>query len=145
MSFCSQGARKEAIRLSDKEQGLFWWGDLYSISKDKDKDKEAKAQNKTGIIFFLDYLPLKKEGPSKHFFEVTISLLGIPCKQCGNIFGIFDNLLFLINLHFSVVGTFDIDNNFQWNVVLFINESLQKKRMYMFQFSDDCQSDTITY
>ena len=40
MSFCSQGARKEAIRLSDKEQGLFWWGDLYSISKDKDKGKD---------------------------------------------------------------------------------------------------------
>ena len=57
---------------------------------------------------------------------------------------IFDNL-FLIDLHFSVVGTFDVDNNFQWNVVLFLNESLQKKRMYMFQFSDDCQSDTTTY
>ena len=53
--------------------------------------------------------------------------------------------LFLSNLQFSVVGTFDVDNNFQWNVVLFINESLQKKRMYMFQFSDDGQSDTPTY
>ena len=59
--------------------------------------KKAKDQNKTKIIFFLYYLPLKKEGPSKHFFEVTISLLGIPCKQCGNIFRIFDNLLFLID------------------------------------------------
>ena len=45
MSFCSQGARKEAIRLSDKEQGLFWWGDLYSISKDKDKDKGIDKDN----------------------------------------------------------------------------------------------------
>ena len=45
MSFCSQGARKEAIRLSDKEQGLFWWGDLYSISKDKDKDKGKDKDN----------------------------------------------------------------------------------------------------
>ena len=42
--------------------------------------------------------------------------------------------LFLSNLRFSVVGTFDVDNNFQWNVVLFINESLQKKECICFSF-----------
>ena len=33
-----------------------------------------------------------------------------------------------------MVGTFDIDNNFQWNVVLFINESLQEKECICFSF-----------
>ena len=62
---------------------------------------------------FLSRLSVHQErGAQQIFFEVTISLLRIPCRQCGNIFGIFDNLLFLIYLHFSVVGTFDVDNNF---------------------------------
>ena len=30
-----------------------------------------------------------------HFFKVTISLLRIPFRQCGNMFGIFDNFLLL--------------------------------------------------
>ena len=67
MSFCSQGARKEAIRLSDKEQGLFWWGDLYSISKDKDKGKDKDNDNdedkdkfKEDGIFGVDSLHLSE-------------------------------------------------------------------------------------
>ena len=67
---------------------------------------------KTKMIFFLDYLRPQARGANKHFFEVTISLLGIPCRQCGNILGIFDNLLLSINLQISVVGTFDADNKF---------------------------------
>ena len=62
-----------------------------------------------------DFLPRlsapQERGPQQTFFEVTISLLGIPCRQCG-IFGIFDNLLFLIDLQISVVGTYDVDTNF---------------------------------
>ena len=84
--------------------------------------------------FFLPRLSAPQErGAQETFFEVTISLLGIPCRQCGNIFGIFDNLLFLINLQISVEGTFDADMNFYWNMMLFINESLQKK-MYVSVF-----------
>ena len=63
---------------------------------------------------FLPRLSAPQEGgPQQTFcFEVTISLLGIPCRQCGNILEIFDNLLFSINLQISVVGTFDADNKF---------------------------------
>ena len=34
----------------------------------------------------------------------------------------------------SVVGTFDVDTNFQWNVVSLITESLQKKECICFTF-----------
>ena len=82
MSFCSQGARKEAIRLSDKEQGLFWWGDLYSISKDKDKDKdEDKDKFKEDGIFGVDSLHVSEGAVPPQPSEQLASCVQILMEQ----------------------------------------------------------------
>ena len=84
MSFCSQGARKEAIRLSDKEQGLFWWGDLYSISKDKDKDKdkdEDKDKFKEESIFDVDSLHVSEGAVPSQPSEQLASCVQILMEQ----------------------------------------------------------------
>ena len=84
MSFCSQGARKEAIRLSDKEQGLFWWGDLYSISKDKDKDKdkdEDKDKFKEEGLFGVDSLHVSEGAVPSQPSEQLASCVQILMEQ----------------------------------------------------------------
>ena len=78
MSFCSQGARKEAIRLSDKEQGLFWWGDLYSISKDKDEDKDKFKEEG---IFGVDSLHVSEGAVPSQPSEQLASCVQILMEQ----------------------------------------------------------------
>ena len=82
MSFCSQGARKEAIRISDKEQGLFWWGDLYSISKDKDNDRdEDKDKFKEEGLFGVDSLHVSEGAVPSQPSEQLASCVQILMEQ----------------------------------------------------------------